>query len=220
MMLRNGSTGNDVKKLQAFLRLTADGIFGNNTRNAVIAWQQSHGLSDDGIVGPQTWKEMGLEEKVADTKINISEAGINLIKEFEGCKLNAYVDPGTGAEPITIGYGNTFYEDGTKIKLGDTITQTQADTLLLKLLPKYEKIIYNKVTIPLQQNEHDALVSFVWNTGGSSTLFSKINNKASDMDIYNFWTTHYITAGGKQLAGLVKRRKIEAELYTKNSSNV
>lgn len=215
MILRKGSTGNDVKKLQTVLGLTADGIFGNNTRNAVMAWQQNHALSSDGIVGPKTWSKMKLQNTEPTDKITISESGVSLIKKFEGCNLNAYVDPGTGAEPITIGYGNTYYEDGTKIKLGDTITQAQADRLLLKLLPKYEDIINKKIIVPLQQNQHNALVSFVWNTGGSHTLFTKINNKASNEDIYKFWTTHYITAGGKQLAGLVKRRKIEAELFTK-----
>jgi len=141
-----------------------------------------------------------------------SKNGINLIKKFEGCRLKAYKCP---AGIPTIGYGNTFYENGNKIKLGDNITQEQANNLLLNLLPKYEKTVLNNIKVPLNQNQFDALVSFCWNCGSSKTLFSMINNKHSEMNIVNWWVSHYITGGGKELSGLVKRRKEEAVLFIK-----
>lgn len=139
-------------------------------------------------------------------------AGINLIKLFEGCKLTAYKCP---AGIWTIGFGNTYYEDGSKIKEGDKITQERADALLANLLPKYEAIVKKKITIPLTQNQFDALVSYVWNTGGSDTLYKLINNKASDAEIRTWFETKYITGGGHVLPGLVKRRKAEADLFFK-----
>jgi lysozyme len=142
-----------------------------------------------------------------------SQNGINLIKQFEGCRLKAYPDPGTGNLPITIGYGNTTRADGSKFKLGDVITQARAEELLLNLLPKYEKIVNNNIKIVLNQNQFDALVSFCWNCGSSKTLFSLINNKSEH--VYDWWISHYITGGGKELAGLVKRRKAEALLFIK-----
>jgi len=71
-----------------------------------------------------------------------SVVGVALIKEFEGCKLKAYLCP---AKVPTIGYGNTFYANGAKVKMGDVITQQQADELLRLILPKYEAIVSKKV---------------------------------------------------------------------------
>lgn len=135
---------------------------------------------------------------------------INLIKKWEGCKLESYK---CSAGHWTIGYGNTFYEDNTKVKQGDKITQKRAEALLVNLLPKFESIVNKKITISLNQNQFDSLVSYTWNTGGSSTLFSMINRKASNKEIRTWFETKYITAGEKVLQGLVNRRKDEANLY-------
>ena len=139
-----------------------------------------------------------------------NKKGIDLIKKWEGCKLTAYK---CSAGVWTIGYGNTFYEDNTKVKEGDKINQERAEKLLLNLLPKFENIVNKKISVHLNQNQFDALVSYTWNTGGSDTLFNLINKKASDSEIRNWFETKYITANGKVLAGLVSRRKDEANLY-------
>ena len=73
--------------------------------------------------------------------MKIGLKGLGLIKKFEGCKLSAYLCP---AGLVTIGYGNTFYKNGTKIKLGDKITQQQADELLMDLIPQYDAIVTGK----------------------------------------------------------------------------
>lgn len=136
--------------------------------------------------------------------------GKNLIKKWESCKLAAYK---CSAGKWTIGFGNTFYEDGSKVKPGDIITKERAESLFNNLLPKFEYIVNKNIKLTLNQNQFDALVSHTWNTGGSNTLFQLINNKASDKDIRNWFETKYITANGKQLKGLVDRRKEEAHLY-------
>jgi lysozyme len=134
--------------------------------------------------------------------------GLGLIKKFEGCKLTAYLCP---AGLVTIGYGNTFYKNGSKIKLGDKITQQQAEELLMDLLPQFEAIVNKNIKIDLTQYQFDALVSFAWNCGKSETLFRLVNSKSKDLK--QWWETHYTTGGGKVLQGLVNRRKAEAQLF-------
>ena len=212
MILKIGSKGFNVSKLQSFLNISADGNFGNNTAAVLKTWQTNNGLTADGIAGDLTIAKMGLNLSTPPiANMKTSTYGVKIIQQFEGCKLQAYVDPGTGGLPITIGYGNTEYEDGSKIVLGQSITQQQADTLLLNLIPRYEAVIKRNITVNLNQNQFDALLSFVWNTGGSKTLFGLIN--ANDAGVYNFWTTNYIKGGGVVLAGLVSRRKLEADLF-------
>jgi len=140
------------------------------------------------------------------------ENGKDLIKLFEGLRVKAYL---CSAGVPTIGFGNTFYEDGSKVKLGDTITIERARELFELLLPKYEKIVNSKVKRQLTQNQFDALVSHTYNTGGSSTLFKLVENNAQIKDIENWWLNKYTTANGKKLQGLVNRRKKEFELYLK-----
>ena len=142
-----------------------------------------------------------------------SNIGIDLIKQFEGCKLKAYLCP---AGVWTIGFGNTFYLDGSKVVRGQQINQNEANLLLAKLLPKYEEIVNKNIHVSINQNKYDALVSFCWNCGSSQNLFNLINQKATDEVVYNWWINHYVTGGGKLLQGLIKRRKIEAELFIKN----
>lgn len=134
--------------------------------------------------------------------------GINLIKKFEGCKLTAYLCP---ANIPTIGFGNTFYKNGTKVKIGDTITQQQAEDLLFDLLPQFEAIVNHNIKRDLTQNQYDAIVSFCWNCGKSETLFNMVN--AQSLGLRTWWETHYTTGGGKVLAGLVARRKAEIDLF-------
>ena len=138
-----------------------------------------------------------------------SEEGKDLIKKFEGVRLKAYK---CSAGVPTIGFGNTFYENDVKVQMSDSITLERARSLFDMLLPKYEKIVLNKVKRVLKQNEFDALVSHTYNTGGSSTLFKLVN---ANLDCSSWWLNKYTTANGKKLKGLVERRKQEYELYSK-----
>jgi len=140
-----------------------------------------------------------------------SQKGINLIVSFEGFSSKPYLD---SAGIPTIGYGNTYYPGGKKVTMEDpTITKEQGVELFAAVLPTYEKIVNSKVKIALNQNQFDALVSHTYNTGGSETLFSLINKKAEEQAIRNWFTKRYVTAGGKILKGLIRRRKAEADLF-------
>jgi lysozyme len=146
--------------------------------------------------------------------MEIGEKGKDLIKQFEGLRLKAYR---CSADVPTIGYGNTFYEDGIKVKIGDKVTVERANELFDTLLPSYEKIVLNKVKRDLTQNEFDALVSHTYNTGGSETLFRLVEANAPIRDIKKWWTERYITASGVKLRGLVRRRAVEFELFINNN---
>jgi len=140
-----------------------------------------------------------------------SQNGINLILLFEGFSPRPYLD---SAGIPTIGYGNTYYPGGKRVTMKDpAISRERGVELFSSVLPAYEKIVNSKINVALTQNQFDALVSHTYNTGGSDTLFSLINKKASPEAIREWITTRYITAGGKVLNGLVRRRKTEADLF-------
>lgn len=140
-----------------------------------------------------------------------SQNGINLILLFEGFSSRPYLD---SAGIPTIGYGNTYYPGGKKVTMKDpSITKERGAELFSSVLPAYEKIVNNKIKVPLTQNQFDALVSHTYNTGGSDTLFSLVNKKADPETIKDWFTSRYTTAGGKVLNGLIRRRKTEADLF-------
>jgi len=144
--------------------------------------------------------------------MKISEEGKDLIKLFEGCRLNAYK---CSAGVPTVGYGNTYYPNGDKVKMGDTITLEEARDLFDDLIVRYERIVNSKLKVDVKQNEFDALVSHTYNTGGSTTLFKLVNMEANKEKIKDWFLTKYITANGKVLQGLKNRRLKEWELYNK-----
>ena len=149
--------------------------------------------------------------------MKMSEEGLELIKEFEGCKLEAYKCP---AGVWTIGVGSTLYEDGSKVQKGDYLkSEDEAMDLLALTLGKYEQSVTKSVHVPLTQNEFDALVSFTYNVGGanlaSSTLLKLLNSGESKSIVakeFHKWNK----AGGKELAGLTRRRQAEARLFLAN----
>lgn len=144
-----------------------------------------------------------------------SEKGIRLIKQFEGCSLTAYPDPGTGGDPWSIGYGWTHPVDGKPVKRGMTIDQVTADRLLKTGLVGYENDVLKVVRVKLTQGQFDALVSFAYNVGSralsTSTLLKKLN--AGDIkgaaDEFLRWNK----AGGKVMLGLTNRRKAERDVF-------
>ncbi|MGI9650970.1 lysozyme [Chryseobacterium sp. RLHN22] len=140
-----------------------------------------------------------------------SQKGINLILSFEGFSAKPYLD---SAGIPTIGYGNTYYPGGKKVTMKDpSISKEKGIELFSSVLPVYEKIVNSKIKVNLTQNQFDALVSHTYNTGGSDTLFSLINKKANPEVIKDWFISRYITAGGKVLNGLIRRRKAEADLF-------
>lgn len=148
------------------------------------------------------------------TKVN--QEGVNLIKKYESFKSKAYLCP---AGIPTIGYGSTYYEDGTKVKLTDNaISETRATSLLMALLVSYEKSVDSFCRDDINQNQFNALVSFAYNVGVNalkkSTLLKKVNINPNDPTIKNEFLK-WDKANGKSLKGLTKRRLEEANLYFK-----
>jgi lysozyme len=141
-----------------------------------------------------------------------SKTCFDLIKSFEGLFLNAYPDPKTGGEPITIGFGSTMYQNGKKVKMGDTITEAEA----LKLLEWEITNKANAISLNVNQNQFDALVSFAFNLGlgnfNSSTLKKKIFKNPNDPTIRNEFM-RWVSPGSSVEKGLRRRRKAEADLY-------
>lgn len=151
---------------------------------------------------------------IATDEMHISQSGIDLICNFEGKRLTAY-DDGVGV--WTIGFGTTVYPNGIKVMKGDTCTEAQAKTYMAHDLKKFEATVNKAVTVQLNQNQFDALVSLAYNIGtnafSKSTLVKKLN--ANDIrgaaDQFDVW----VNAGGKRMQGLVNRRTVEKALFLK-----
>ena len=139
--------------------------------------------------------------------MKISDTGIQLIKSHEGLRLDAYLCP---ADVWTIGYGHT-----NGVAEGMTITDDGAE-LLLRMDVGVAEAAVNKHTKELNQNQFDSLVSFTFNVGVAnfrkSTLLKKVNKNPAGRSIADEFA-RWKYAKGKVLAGLVRRRKDEAELY-------
>jgi lysozyme len=144
------------------------------------------------------------------TKHEISEDGVNAIKQWEGCVLSAYR---CSAGVPTIGYGHT-----KTAKMGMTITLEQAEMLLKQDLKEYVRAVNSLVSIPISQNQFDALVSFCFNVGISafkhSTLLRLLNE--NNLNGTGLAFGNWVFAGGRKLAGLVNRRQFEREMFLKD----
>ena len=142
--------------------------------------------------------------------MDISQNGINLIKNFEGLRLEAYQ---CSSGVWTIGYGHT----GSDVYKGRKITLNEAETLLKQDLAVHCNNVSSLVKVKLNQNQFDALVSFEFNIGygafALSTLLKLLN--AGDYTGAANQFDRWVYAGGKVLAGLEKRRKKEKELFLK-----
>lgn len=133
----------------------------------------------------------------------ISAKGLQLLKQFEGCRLTAYWD----VNGYSIGYGH-HAKDITK---GMTIDQKAADEFLKKDVAKFEKAV-NALKYDFNQNQFDALVDFAYNCGAGNLLKLTANNTRSIRQI-SYKIPAYCKAGGVRLMGLVKRRNAEKALF-------
>jgi len=153
---------------------------------------------------------------------DVPQMGIKLIKEFEGCRLNAYPDPLSGNLPITIGWGCTRKKDGSPFKMGDKITQAEADELLIDeckhmFLPALRKIPYWS---EMSDGKRGALLSFAYNLGAGfyggdnfNTITKRLKNKEWDQVPDALFL--YRNPGSNVEAGLARRRKAEGEAWKK-----
>jgi lysozyme len=139
--------------------------------------------------------------------MKISTSGLDLIRQFEGIKLQAYQ---CSAHVWTIGYGHT-----AGVKPGDIITTEQANILLFQDILESERSVNRYVNVPFTQHQFDALVSFTFNLGSGnlhrSTLLKKLN--AGDYSGAAEEFLRWVHAGGKKLPGLERRRQAEKTLF-------
>lgn len=137
----------------------------------------------------------------------IGTRGWALIREFEGLRLEAYKCP---AGIWTIGFGTT-----QGVRPGMKISSVQAEEMLRRDLTSFESNVRNLVKVPLNQNQFDALICFVYNIGinafAKSTFLRKLNAKDYAGAANQF--TRWNKADGKVLAGLTRRREAEKKLF-------
>ena len=151
-----------------------------------------------------------------------SEPGLELLKQWEGFKLNVYKDS-AGLATIGVGHLITKSElssgniviNGVAVKYAGGLTDQQVLDLLSQDVKPAEQSVNNGVKVPLNQNQFDALVSFTFNVGGgafaSSTLLKVLNQKQYT-EVPN-QLLRWTRAGGKVVQGLVNRRQNEIKLW-------
>jgi GH24 family phage-related lysozyme (muramidase) len=167
----------------------------------------------------KTWSTAGKQKDIA--------GAIQLIKEFEGCRLAAYPDPGTGGDPWTIGYGTTRYGAGQPVKRGDKITIIEADLLLRLEIDRIAAKLQS--TVPhwdaMNNSQCAALVSFAYNLGDGfygAAGFETISRCLRDRD----WAAVpaalelYRNPGTAVEAGLLRRRKAEGVMWSKEAPSL
>lgn len=146
--------------------------------------------------------------------MNISQEGLDLIKQFEGFSASPYPDV---AKIATIGYGTTKYPNGKAVQLSDSAcTKAQAEQWLQNALESFISDLNRLVKVQVTQSQFDALCSLIYNIGTSnfstSTLLKKLNKQdPSVADEFLRWNI----AGGKIVEGLTNRRKQERALFLK-----
>ena len=149
------------------------------------------------------------EEKEPGAISVINAAGLQLIKEFEGLRLDSYICP---AGVWTVGYGST----GEHVYPGQVISEPEAEELLRKDLWRFEDCVSSRVKVGLTDNEYAALVSFAFNCGcgalQESTLLRRLNAGEPKPRVFSEELPKWVRGGGQVLPGLVRRRQAEVDL--------
>ena len=146
---------------------------------------------------------------------NAAKLAAKVIKEFEGFENKPYLCP---ANIPTIGYGNTMYPNGERVKMEDPeITEEQATEMLMDTIKTVEKQVKNVLEVKLKAHQLAALISFTYNVGignlSNSTLLAWVNSNPDYSRIpeqFRRWNK----GGGRVLNGLVRRREAEVALWT------
>jgi lysozyme len=146
-----------------------------------------------------------------------NDAGIAIIKRYEGCSLSVYLDP---INICTIGFGSTYGLVGNRLDSSHRdITSDEAEYLLKRELLSTENAVARMVKTPLTSNQFSAVCCLVYNVGSgrfrSSTMKMKLNRKDFQGAANEFWK--WRRAGGRILRGLVRRRAEETRLFVKQN---
>ncbi len=142
----------------------------------------------------------------------INDAGLELIKHFEGRELHAYQD---SVGVWTIGYGHTSAAGPPQVRAGMSISEKEAEDILRQDLGLFEGGVRDRVKVSMNGNQFSALVAFSFNVGlgalGNSTLLRKLNS--GDYRGAADELLRWVKAGGATLPGLVRRRDAERALF-------
>ena len=146
--------------------------------------------------------------------MKLSDKGYDLIKKFEGYSDRPYKCP---AGISTIGYGNTYYPNGVKVKITDkAITKEYADEILAHTADEFAADVLKLVKSKISVNQLNALTAFAYNVGmgnfQKSTLLKLVNVNPNDAMIAKEFLK-WNKAAGKELKGLTNRRIAESALY-------
>jgi lysozyme len=143
---------------------------------------------------------------------HITQAGIDLIKRFEGFSPTIYICP---AGYPTIGYGHVVKPDERQ-QSASGITTKQAEAVLRQDVQTAERTVLRLINVPLTDGQFDALVSFTFNLGAGALQRSTLRRKVNRRDHANVPAEFrkWVWAGGRKLEGLVRRREAEAALYS------
>jgi len=148
--------------------------------------------------------------------MRVSQRGIDLIKKFEGVRLRSYLCP---AGVLTIGYGHT----GSDVYPNQQITEEEAENLLWKDTESAQQTVSSFVSVKINQNEYDALVSFTFNVGPTAFVNStllKLLNHGADRKVVAGEFDRWVKAGGDEpVPGLVRRREAEKALFLEKSKH-
>ena len=177
---------------------------------------RTHEIVIDGLAG--VWTETAIPtnsgRRVEEDSRHINDAGLAIIKVFEGFSPLAYYDP-VGVP--TIGYGHTRTVKKSDVTHGRKITMEDGEGLLFLDLASAEAAVMKYIEVPLTPNQFSALVSFTFNLGGGalkrSTLRRKLNG--GDYSSVPAELNRWVYAKKKKLRGLVRRRKAEGVLFKK-----
>ena len=200
--------------IQRWLGVTEDGVYGNETASTLV-----EKLRSLGVVTPKA-KQNAVSKQSGG---KVSKSGVSLIKHFESClqpvddgKFTAYADPGYEWEVASIGWGSTYYPDGSKVERGDILDQADCDDLFDGELDKKAAEVAGLVAgHPTTADQFAALSSFAYNVGATalshSTLLKRHKQKdyAAAAKAFHKW----VYSNGHQLAGLERRRRAESSLY-------
>lgn len=153
-----------------------------------------------------------------DVYMTTSLEGMALIAGFEGYKDKAYLD---GAGVWTIGFGTTVYPDGSRVKKGDSCTYDQAIMWKKHAIAGFEKAVNEIITVPMKQNQFDALVSLTYNIGATAFHKSSIDdliNAGKTSEALEVWAKYRNIRNPKTnklevSKGLVNRRTAEIEYF-------
>jgi lysozyme len=160
-----------------------------------------------------------------------NQEGLNLIKHFESLHDGDLKQIGLQPKMDPIGIWTEGYGRAMRDSKGNFIkgienkklaysrisikNEKEAEEALSQDLLSREHIVVQNIKIPLNENQFSALTSYVYNTGGSTTLYRLINQKSNRQDIEYWWDNHYITSGNIIMKGLILRRNAESDLYFK-----